>query len=309
MMLVIAGVISSCKKDDDDDDMNTSQNIVELAQTNSNLSSLVAAVQKAGLVDALSDESKNYTVFAPTNAAFDAFLSANGFSSLDAVPVDVLTKVLLNHVIAAEVKSADISTGYVKTLATYGSTTSNISMYISTAGGVVMLNGGAMVTTADVDANNGVVHVIDEVIGLPVIPTFAVSNPNFSILVQALTRSDLSANYATVLSGSGPFTVFAPTNDAFAAVLTELGVSSLSDIDAATLEKVLTYHVVSGNVLEDALTEGQTVTTLETGTFTIGLSGGAKITDENGRVSNIVATDVQGTNGVVHVVDKVLLPQ
>jgi len=306
MLFVVLGVMSSCKKDEDDD-TDTSKNIVELAQGNSDLSSLVAAVQKAGLVDALSDESKNYTVFAPTNAAFSAFLSANGFASLDDVPVDVLTQILLNHVLSTEVKSTDISTGYVKTLATYGSTTSNISLYISTASGV-KLNGGPMVTTADVEANNGVVHVIDAVIGLPVIPTFAVSNPEFSILVQALTRADLSANYATVLSGTGPFTAFAPTNAAFAALLTELGASSLDDIDAPTLEKVLTYHVVSGNVLAGSLTEGQTVTTLETGTFTIGLTGGAKITDENSRVSNIIATDVQGANGVIHAIDKVLLP-
>jgi uncharacterized surface protein with fasciclin (FAS1) repeats len=306
MLFVVLGVMSSCKKDEDDD-TDTSKNIVELAQGNSELSSLVAAVEKAGLVDALSDESKNYTVFAPTNAAFNAFLSANGFASLDDVPVDVLTQILLNHVLSTEVKSTEISTGFVKTLATYGTTTSNISLYISTASGV-KLNGGPMVTTADVEANNGVVHVIDAVIALPVIPTFAVSNPEFSILVQALTRSDLSANYATVLSGTGPFTAFAPTNAAFAALLTELGATSLDDIDAPTLEKVLTYHVVSGNVLAGSLTEGQTVTTLETGTFTIGLSGGAKITDENGRISNIIATDVQGANGVIHAIDKVLLP-
>lgn len=136
----------------------------------------------------------------------------------------------------------------------------------------------------------------------------AQGNPDFSILVQALTRSDLSTNYATVLSGTGPFTVFAPTNAAFAALLTELGVSSLNDIPAATLEQVLLYHVVSGKVMAGQLSEGQQVTTLQTGKFTIGLAGGAKITDAKGRVSNITATDIKGTNGVIHVIDKVILP-
>jgi transforming growth factor-beta-induced protein len=136
----------------------------------------------------------------------------------------------------------------------------------------------------------------------------AQGNPDFSILVQALTRSDLSTNYATVLSGDGPFTVFAPTNAAFQALLTELGAGSLADIPAATLEEVLKYHVVSGKVLAGSLTEGQVVTTLQGGTFTIGLSGGAKITDGQARVSNITTTDLEATNGVIHVVDKVILP-
>ena len=136
----------------------------------------------------------------------------------------------------------------------------------------------------------------------------AQGNSDFSILVQALTRSDLSTNYATVLSGDGPFTVFAPTNAAFQALLTELGAGSLNDIPAATLEEVLKYHVVSGKVLAGSLTDGQVVTTLQGGTFTIGLTGGAKITDGRGRVSNITATDIEGTNGVIHVIDKVILP-
>lgn len=302
LTLALSTTFTSCDKDEDEQ-----KNIVDLAISNSDLSSLVAAVQRAGLVDALSDASANYTVFAPTNAAFAAFLSANGFASVNDVPVDVLSNLLLNHVIGTEVKAADVTTGYVNTLANYGTTMSNVDMFINTANGVV-INGGSNVVTTDLDASNGVVHIVDAVIGIPVIPTFAVANPDFSILVQALTRSDLSANYATVLSGTGPFTVFAPTNDAFVALLAELNVASLNDIDAATLETVLTYHVANGNVLAGSLTEGQVVTSLQTGTFTIGLSGGAKITDGAGRMSNIIATDIQGSNGVVHAIDKVLLP-
>ncbi|MCB9185108.1 MAG: fasciclin domain-containing protein [Flavobacteriales bacterium] len=306
LALALGTTFTSCNEEDDD--MDPQSNIVELAALNSDLSSLVAAVQRAGLVDALSDASANYTVFAPTNAAFATFLSDNGFSSVEDVPVEVLSQILLNHVLGTEVKAADVTTGYVNTLATYGATTSNIDMFINTASGVV-INGGSTVVTTDVDASNGVVHVVDAVIGIPKIPTFAIANPDFSILVQALTRSDLTTNYATFLEGDGPFTVFAPTNDAFAALLTELNAQSLNDIDAATLEAVLTYHVVAGaNVLAGDLTEGQTVTTAQTGTFTISLAGGAKITDGAGRETNIIATDIQGSNGVVHAIDRVLLP-
>jgi transforming growth factor-beta-induced protein len=136
----------------------------------------------------------------------------------------------------------------------------------------------------------------------------AQGDSNFSILVQALTRSDLSTNYATVLSGTGPFTVFAPTNAAFSALLTELGASSLNDIPPATLEAVLKYHVVTAKVLSSSLTEGQEVTTFLGEKFKVSLAGGAKITDAKGRVANITTVDLQGSNGVIHVIDKVLLP-
>lgn len=134
----------------------------------------------------------------------------------------------------------------------------------------------------------------------------AQSNPDLSILVQAVVK----ANLAGALSASGPLTVFAPTNAAFGSLLSELGVSSLNDLDSATVANVLLYHVVSGKVLAGSLTEGQVVTPLLGGgnTFTIGLTGGAKITDARSRVSNITATDIEASNGVVHVIDKVILP-
>ena len=181
-------------------------------------------------------------------------------------------------------------------------------MFINTDG--LVINGGSNIITTDIDANNGVVHTVDAVIGIPKIPTFAIANPDFSILVQALTRSDLSTNYATFLEGDGPFTVFAPTNDAFVAALGELMLPDLASIPTATLEAVLTYHVVTiGNVLAGDLTEGQMVPTAQGGSFTVSLSGGAKITDGAGRETNIIATDIQASNGVVHATDRVLLPQ
>lgn len=307
-VLVVALALTGCKKEETTTP--TTPNIVQLAQSNPNLSSLVAAVQKAGLVDALS-ASGTFTVFAPTNAAFATFLSDNGFASLNDVPVDVLRSVLLNHVLAVKKKAADISTGYVKTIGKYGTTDSYIDMYISKTSGV-KINGIANVVTADVEASNGVVHVIDKVIPLPTVVTFAVADPTFSTLVAALTDSRISsANLVSTLSGTGPFTVFAPTNAAFTSLLSELSLSGLSDIPAATLEAVLKYHVVSGaNVLASSLTNGQVVTTVQGGTFTINLTGGAKITDAHtpARIANIVVTDVQASNGVVHVLDKVILP-
>lgn len=288
--------------------------IAELASANANLSILVDALEKADLVATL-DGSGDFTVFAPTNDAFEAFLDANGYANLDAVPVPALKEILLNHVISGEVTSDQLTTGYVKTMAKGSASDSNtLSMFVNTANGVVLnggtANGGATVTRADVQASNGVLHVVNGVIGLPTVTSHAIANPNLSVLVQALTRND-QPDFAGILSGtaSSPFTVFAPTNTAFTSLLTELGVGGLSSVPQATLEKTLKYHVVAGaNVLSTALTDGMSVTTFEGGSFIIGLTGGAKVTDANGRMSNIVLTDVQASNGVVHVVDKVLLP-
>lgn len=305
-MLIVSSFVA-CDRDDDDDMMNE-QNIVELASDTEDLSSLVAAVQRAGLVETLSSDGP-FTVFAPTNAAFGTFLASAGFSSVDQVPVEVLRNILLNHVLGGTVRSTDLETGYGTTSATYGSTDNNLSIYVDVDGGVA-LNGVSNVISANVEASNGIVHIVDAVIGLPTITTFATANPDFSILVEALTRSDLSANYADVLSGDGPFTVFAPTNAAFAALLTELGATSLDDVPAPLLEQVLLYHVVGdANVRAANLSEGQQVTTLQSGTFTIGLTGGPSITDARDREVNIILTDVQAANGVVHAIDRVLLPQ
>lgn len=304
LFLALGAVLAftSCK-DDDDDNL---KNIVEVAQGDANLSTLVAAVQRAGLVDALSGTDQ-LTVFAPTNAAFSTLLTSLGYTKLEDVPVDALKNILLNHVVSGEVRSSALTTGYVESLLPFGTTNSYVNNYVDVTSGVKI--GGASVTTANVDASNGVVHIIDKVIVPPTVVNQALNNPNFSTLVAALTRSDLSVDYVAVLSGTGPFTVFAPTNAAFTALLAELGVASLNDIPAATLDAVLQYHVVNGaNVLSTQLTDEQVVSSLEGTSFKIDLTGGAKIVDANNRVANIIITDVQASNGVVHAIDKVILP-
>lgn len=305
-LLVALGAIfmfASCK----DTDNGQPQNIVELAQNDPNLSSLVAAVQRAGLVDALTAQGP-LTVFAPTNQAFSDLLTSLGLTKLEDVPVDVLKNILLNHVVSGEVKSGNLATGYVETLLPFGNTNSYLNNYVDLSSGVKI--GGATVTTADITASNGVIHVINKVILPPTVVNQALNNPDFSTLVAALTRSDLGVDYVGILSGDGPFTVFAPTNAAFTSLLSELGASSLNDIPADVLNQVLQYHVVpNANVLSTQLTDEQEVTTFLGQKFTIDLTGGAKVKDAAGRISNIIATDVQGSNGVVHAIDKVILPQ
>lgn len=307
MVISFLFVFNSCN--DDDDSMVMPKNVYEQVSADSDLTSLKAAIDKAGLSTTLSN-SGTFTVFAPSNAAFTKFLSDNGFANLDAVPTAVLKEVLLNHVLSSKVLSSQVTTGYVSTLAKgAASSTRNLSMYLDTSSGV-KINGFSKVTKTDIDATNGVIHKVDTVIGLPTIVTHATANPNFTTLVAALTRSDMP-NFVSILGGTAnsPFTVFAPTNSAFGALLTELSLANLAAIPKATLENTLKYHVVTGaNVASTDLSNNMMVTTFQGGKFTITTAGGAKITDAKSRVANIIATDVQCANGIIHVLDKVILP-
>lgn len=306
LIAFIAFGITSCSDDDDPAPVRTT--IADFVIANDDYSSLEAALERAGLTATLNG-TDNYTVFAPNNAAFAAFLTANGFASLNDVPTALLTNLLLNHVVVGSVTASNLSTGYINSLATEASSGAKLSMYVNISSGV-RLNGVSSVTTADIAVDNGVIHAVNAVIGLPTVVTFAVADPTFEILVAALTRDD-QPDYVSVLStpagtSPAPFTVFAPTNDAFVALLTELGATGLADIDGPTLTAALNTHVIAGaNVRAEDLVDG-TVSTL--GADLIINAGNATITDPNGRVSNIIVTNVQASNGVVHAIDKVLLP-
>jgi uncharacterized surface protein with fasciclin (FAS1) repeats len=131
------------------------------------------------------------------------------------------------------------------------------------------------------------------------------ADPQFSILVEAV----VAAGLVDTLKSPGPFTVFAPSNTAFAALLVELKISKDQLLaNKALLTRVLTYHVLGAKVPAASVPLGKTITSVETGVFKIESAGGLKITDESNRVSNITATDVAASNGVIHVIDKVLLP-
>lgn len=297
----------SCDDNNSDDMPNVDNTITGIAKSNSNFTLLYQALIKAELAETLKGTTP-YTVFAPTDAAFIAFLKTTPYASINDVPKEALTQILLNHVVIGTVKSTDLTNGYVKTLAKSATSGMNtMSLYVDLTSGV-KLNGVASVSTPDIKASNGYIHIVDAVINLPTIVTHALANKNFTSLVGALTKAG-QPDFVNILSGTGPFTVFAPTNDAFVALNTELAPEGIAGVSAESLTKVLLYHVVSGNILAASLTEGQIVNTKQDPqSFSIQLTGGAKIKDNNDRISTIVATDVQCSNGVIHVLNKVLLP-
>lgn len=298
-ILAIAAVtvFASCSKDDSDDQKDP-QNIVQVASSNADFSILVQALDKAGLVSTL-EGSGPFTVFAPTNAAFTALFTQLGVSGINDLSAEALRPILLNHVISGNVKAADISTGYAETFNNTAPGGNKVKLFISKGSDVKV--DGSKVITADVMASNGVIHAIDKVILPPSVVSHAINNPDFSILVEAVVKAGL----VEALSAAGPFTVFAPTNDAFNALFAALGVTGIADLTAEQLTPILLYHVVSGNVLASQVSTG-TVPTLNTSS-SISIVAGSMGVELNGS-SNVVATDVQAANGVIHVIDAVLLP-
>ncbi len=309
LAITAASILVACGGDDDTPAAPApTKNIVELAQATPSLSILVEAVVAADLASTLSGAGP-FTVFAPTDAAFAELLTELKITKA-ALLADkaLLTSVLTYHVVAKKVVAADIPFGTdIKTLQGQTINIDKATTTITDASGRK-----SKITQTDILATNGVVHLIDKVIlpkAAPAVPTkniveLAQATSSLSILVEAVVAADL----ASTLSGAGPFTVFAPTDAAFAALLAELGVTKAALLaDKALLTKVLTYHVVSGKVLKAGIPFGTPITTVQGETITIDTS--AVITDARARKSQITATDILATNGVVHLIDKVILPK
>lgn len=279
--------------------------IVDIAASNGDFSTLVAAVQAAGLADELS--SGEYTVFAPTNAAFDKLLRKLGISAEQLLSNQpLLTSVLLYHVIPGTVNSGDI---VAANSVLYPTTLNGSRIQVEAKSGSVLIN-DARVSAADIGASNGVIHVIDTVLLPPptltdVLGATTTINGEFSILMDALSAAGLQ----DALKASGPYTLFAPTNKAFANLLAALGVSKEQLFaDKELLTTVLLYHVVQGEFLASdviAATAGgdASVGTLQGGSITLSTSAGVKANS-----SNIIQTNILANNGVIHVIDAVLLP-
>ncbi len=275
------------------------QNIAEIAVATPDLSILVEALGRAGLVETVATEGP-FTVFAPTNQAFLDLLAALNLSSLDDVPTDVLTDILLDHVVVGTNRSG------------------RLARFDRSDRELVALGGLALdfdrdpvevndinVSIADIRASNGIIHVIDAVLlepdPRPTITELAVGNPDLSVLVAAVQRTGLDQ----VLNNGKPFTVFAPTNQAFLDLLAALGLSSLDEVDDRTLTNILLDHIVSDEL--DA------IDVLERVGKTRGAKalGDLRLRFENKPLTvneaNIIAVDVEAENGTVHVIDTVLL--
>lgn len=304
----------------------TLPNIPATAVSTGEHTSLVAALAHANLVGVLSGDGP-YTVFAPTDSAFEEIgLNLSDYDTDE--ENETLAKILSYHVAMGSVMSSELEDGMEINSLIQEPITVNIY-----GQGAVVLNGESSVTTADVETSNGIIHIIDKVLIPPSmspdtpsegeicynmdthtvdltkteetcedmwvaavdIPTTAAATTIHTSLVAAIAK----ANLTETLKGEGPFTVFAPSDAAF----TEAGIS-LDDLDADTLANILTYHVVSGKVMSTNLSNGMMATALNGGTLVFSISEGN--VSVNG--ANVILANVPVSNGVIHVIDKVMIP-
>jgi transforming growth factor-beta-induced protein len=293
--------------------------IVDVAVGAGSFETLVAAVGAADLVDTLSSDGP-FTVFAPTDEAFAALPDGLVDALLLPENKDALTAILTYHVIGAEVPSSDVAPGDVETV-------QGESITIAAEGDSLKVN-DATIIAVDVEADNGVIHVIDSVLVPPSIDAtallvadameeeameeeameeesvgsivdVAVAAGGFDTLVAAVTAADL----AETLSGEGPFTVFAPTDEAFAALPEGLVDALLLPENKDALVAVLTYHVLGAEVPSSDVAPGD-VDTMQGEAITIAADGDTLTVND----ATIIAVDVEADNGVIHVIDSVLVP-
>lgn len=311
-LALVAAVIGLAACGGNDDDHNpapaapATPSIAQVAQSNG-LTALVAAATKAGLVPTLSNPG-TLTVFAPTDAAFNALATQLGFANatalVTALPASALESILTYHVLGTRQTATDLSGGANTRATLYSFGGAPATLRVGTTGGVTLTDAvltAANVVTPNVAASNGIVHVIDKVLvppGVLNVVQMAQANPAFSTLVGAVSARGLVGT----LSGAGPFTVFAPTNDAFAAIA-----STVAALTPTQLTTVLTYHVLGSQVLSTGIPFGTPVNTLANQTITINASP-LGITDTTTTPAPITATDIRASNGVIHVISKVLLP-
>lgn len=298
LFTVITMSFTSCG---DDEEVVTPSTIVDVALADAQFSTLTSALTKAELVTALQGTGP-FTVFAPNNAAF----TKAGITSLDGLSKDALTPILTSHVLNGKVLAADVKSGGVSTL----NTNNNIYLSVNSTG--VYINGNIKVIATDVDASNGVIHVIDNVIIPPTnsLVQIAATTEDFSELTSLVLAADPAVAAALTAASTTGLTVFAPTNAAFTELYKTIPKATLLDpSNKQLLTDVLLYHVVSGRVFSTDLPNvtGQ-VATVNTENISFDLTNGAKVVGKSSGNANITAANVLATNGVIHVIDKVLLP-
>ena len=279
------------------------KDIVDTAIEDGRFTTLVAAVQAAELVETLKSEGE-FTVFAPTDEAFAALPAGTLDELLKPENKQSLTDILLYHVVPGKVMAADV------TALASATTVLGQDVAIKADMGDVYINDAKVILT-DIETSNGVIHVIDAVILPPADETaveenstivdLAVADRRFTTLVAALQAADL----VETLSGEGPFTVFAPTDDAFAALPAGTVEDLLLPENKRQLTDILLYHVVSGKVMAADVTALTSATTVLGEDITIKVQDGKVFLNDN---VEVIITDIEAPNGVIHVIDAVLLP-
>jgi uncharacterized surface protein with fasciclin (FAS1) repeats len=303
--------LASCDDDDNDNIIPSNNTAFNFIANNDNFSSLELALQLTSL-DATLKETGEFTVFAPTNAAFTVFLNDTGFTTLQDVPVGLLRETLLYHILTTEIETSTLSNGYIKSSAN-NSIGEALDLYVETDAQIKLNAINLDINNIDNQVDNGIVHVLDGVLRLPTITDLLSFNSLFSNLNTALVQTSLDETLDLRVAPA-PFTLFAPSNDAFTALIDADPADSLDNIGDVlalpNLSDILQFHVIAGAAIREGdIVDGGLVDPITTGNYIINSSANPAEISVNGTfVARLVNTDVTALNGVIHTIDFVLIP-
>jgi len=309
-------MFNSCSSDDSEDTTTdppdnggtAPQTLTAYFESRPEYSILSEAIEQIGFSQAL-DNPSSFTFFAPDNAAFERYLAQLQISNVKSIPTGLLTQIVQYHMLSGAKSIDQLSTGYTNTMAKEFSSQGAVQMYISKVQGQTRINNAFNVSQGNIEATNGTIHKVNEVLDLPTIATFLKADPQLNSMALALDRESTFSFLTELSDRDSDFTLFVPSATAFGDLLEELSYSNLNAIPKASLEGILNTHIhLNGIKRQTSLTNDMTIEMKNGSILTIRTGSNAGITDGNDRNALFNVYDIQAWNGVIHVVSKVMLP-
>ncbi len=306
LLLLLLLIGTSCEEDTPQ--VPEGPNLLEVIQNRSDLTILNEAITQSNFGPTL--QSGQYTFFAPSDEAFEAYFSANGISSISDITSSNISRLLLNHTVQSELRESQLIDGYQNTLLLGGGSGNSVRIFFNLGSGFG-INNEATIDESDIEATNGFVHIVNEVIPLPDVVDHITYNPTFTTFLEGIQRSDLSFNFMDTLRSDGPFTLFIPTNEAFESFFAaNSSGDDIQSLPSDELEDLLRYHILRGVNRFSSFQEE----TFTSETWLEGMPINVAFFEDVGflvdlkqRVYDIELVNIQGTNGVIHIIDKVLV--
>ena len=276
--------------------------LLEVLRAETSISTFVKALERS---DFLGNrlEDVDYTILAPDNDAFSAYLTASGFGSVDSIPLPLLNHLINYHYQFGYAPAENITSNYYASPSAAGFGGTRLVLFVESLATGLFFNGDAEVVQSNIKADKSIIHIIDKVLTLPNAMDIIIQNKEFSRARQAMEKTDLDA----LLKNPNPYTVLVPTNTAFNLYVSlNNGYNSFDDIPKDTLTRLMRFHLIAGNIKLDSLSTRSFPTQLAGSSlaFTPQITGSLRV----GNQADILLGDIQGTNGIVHAIDRVLVP-
>ncbi|WP_340063679.1 fasciclin domain-containing protein [Ascidiimonas aurantiaca] len=316
LCFIFLSFFNSCSSDNSEDTTTdppdnggaVSQTLTAYFESRPEYSILSEAIEQIGFSQAL-DNPSSFTFFAPDNDAFERYLSQLQISNVKSIPTGLLTQIIQYHMLSGARNLDQLTAGYTNTLAKEFSSQAAVQMYFTKVQGQTRINNAFSVSQGNIEATNGTIHKVNEVLDLPTVATFLKADPQLNSMALALDRESTFSFLTELADRDRDFTLFVPSATAFGNVLEELSYSDLNAVPKTELEGILNTHIHLNSIKRQmSLTNDMTIEMKNGSILTIRTGANAGITDGNGRDALFSVYDIQAWNGVIHVVSTVMLP-